>query len=174
MDQVRGVLLLTDPLHAAGVASEGRMERRMRSACDAGRGLLPVEFAEGERCLPQAQAALWEIRRRCSWVCVAAARGSAGVALALASQLPVDRLALIGGTPFSPLPEGGSPARRRDLRRLDAFARRNLSLVVAEILLVGVPEAEARRLMCGLSRGARVRIGADVDCFTEEWRDNGK
>lgn len=176
MDQSRGVLLLRDPLRTG---AQGRIiERMKRSASerDAGRNLFQIDFLDGERCLPHAQAALWELRRRCGWVCVAAERGCAGVALALAEQLPVDRVALLGGTPFSPLPEGGSRLRRRELRRMDAFARRNLALMVSELLLIDVSEDEMRRLACGLGRNVPVRArgGADWDSFVEAWQDNGK
>lgn len=174
MDQLRGVLFLSDPLRAG---ARGRnIERMLRSADDVGRRLLSVAFPEVEKCLPHAQAALWELKQRCGWVCVAAARGCAGVALSLAEQLPVDRVALIGGTPFSPLPEGGTAARRRELKRLDGFARRNLALLVAELLLVDVPEEETRRLACGLGRNVRLRAQDDADwgCFVEAWQDNGK
>ena len=174
MDQLRGVLFLSDPLRAG---ARGRnIERMLRSADDVGRRLLSVAFPEVEKCLPHAQAALWELRQRCGWVCVAAERGCAGVALSLAEQLPVDRVALIGGTPFSPLPEGGTAARRRELKRLDGFARRNLALLVAELLLVDVPEEETRRLACGLGRNVRLRAQDDADwgCFVEAWQDNGK
>ena len=174
MDQVRGVLFLCDPLRAD--LRERNIERMLRSADDVGRRLLSVAFPEVEKCLPHAQAALWELKQRCGWVCVAAARGCAGVALSLAEQLPVDRVALIGGTPFSPLPEGGTAARRRELKRLDAFARRNLALLVAELLLIGVPADEVRRLACGLGRNVRLRAQQTVDwgCFVEAWQDNGK
>ena len=174
MDQLRGVLFLSDPLRAG---ARGRnIERMLRSADDVGRRLLSVAFPEVEKCLPHAQAALWELRQRCGWVCVAAERGCAGVALSLAEQLPVDRVALFGGTPFSPLPEGGTAARRRELKRLDAFARRNLALLVAELLLVDVPEEETRRMACGLGRNVRLRAQDDADwgCFVEAWQDNGK
>ena len=176
MDQSRGVLLLGDPLR---VDAQGRIiEQMLRSASegDAGRRLLSVAFPEGEKCLPRAQAALWELKQRCGWVCVAAERGCAGVALALAEQLPVDRVALLGGTSFADLPEGGCRARRREMRRMDAFARRNLALLVAELLLIDVPEDEARRLECGLGRNVVVRIGSRADWggFVEAWQDNGK
>ena len=174
MDQSRGVLFLSDPLRAD--LRERNIERMLRSADDVGRRLLSVAFPEVEKCLPHAQAALWELRRRCGWVCVAAERGCAGVALSLAEQLPVDRVALVGGTPFAPLPEGGTAARRRELKRLDAFARRNLALLVAEMLLVDVPEEEMRRMACGLGRNVRPRAQQTVDwgCFVEAWQDNGK
>ena len=174
MDQSRGVLFLSDPLRAD--LRERNIERMLRSADDVGRRLLSVAFPEAEKCLPHAQAALWELKQHCGWVCVAAARGCAGVAISLAEQLPVDRVALIGGTPFSPLPEGGTAARRRELKRLDAFARRNLALLVAELLLVDVPEDETRRLACGLGRNVRLRAQDDADwgCFVEAWQDNGK
>ena len=174
MDQSRGVLFLSDPLRAD--LRERNIERMLRSADDVGRRLLSVAFPEAEKCLPHAQAALWELKQRCGWVCVAAERGCAGVALALAEQLPVDRVALLGGTPFSPLPEDGSRLRRRELRRMDAFARRNLSLMVSELLLIDVSEDEMRRLACGLGRNVPVRArgGADWDSFVEAWQDNGK
>ena len=174
MDQSRGVLFLSDPLRAD--LRERNIERMLRSADDVGRRLLSVAFPEAEKCLPHAQAALWELKQRCGWVCVAAARGCAGVALSLAEQLPVDRVALIGGTPFAPLPEGGSAARRRELKRLDGFARRNLALLVAELLLVDVPEEETRRLACGLGRNVRLRAQqtANWGSFVEAWQDNGK
>ena len=174
MDQSRGVLFLSDPLRAD--LRERNIERMLRSADDVGRRLLSVAFPEAEKCLPHAQAALWELRQRCGWVCVAAERGCAGVALSLAEQLPVDRVALIGGTPFAPLPEGGSAARRRELKRLDGFARRNLALLVAELLLVDVPEDETRRLACGLGRNVRLRAQqtANWGSFVEAWQDNGK
>ena len=174
MDQLRGVLFLSDPLRAG---ARGRnIERMLRSADDVGRRLLSVAFPEAEKCLPHAQAALWELKQRCGWVCVAAERGCAGVALALAEQLPVDRVALLGGTSFADLPEGGCRARRREMRRMDAFARRNLALLVAELLLIDVPEDEARRLECGLGRNVVVRIGSRADWggFVEAWQDNGK
>ena len=174
MDQVRGVLFLSDPLRAD--LRERNIERMLRSADDVGRRLLSVAFPEAEKCLPHAQAALWELKQRCGWVCVAAERGCAGVALALAEQLPVDRVALLGGTSFADLPEGGCRARRREMRRMDAFARRNLALLVAELLLIDVPEDEARRLECGLGRNVVVRIGSRADWggFVEAWQDNGK
>lgn len=174
MDQSRGVLFLSDPLRAD--LRERNIERMLRSADDVGRRLLSVAFPEAEKCLPHAQAALWELKQRCGWVCVAAERGCAGVALSLAEQLPVDRVALIGGTPFAPLPEGGSAARRRELKRLDGFARRNLALLVAELLLVDVPEDETRRLACGLGRNVRLRAQqtANWGSFVEAWQDNGK
>ena len=171
MDQSRGVLFLRNPLDGAG--PEGKIEKQMlRSAGDVGRRLLSVAFPEGEKCLPRAQAALWELKQRCSWVCVAAERGCAGVALSLAEQLPVDRVALIGGTPFAPLPEGGTAARRRELKRMDGFARRNLALVVAELMLIDVPEDEMRRLVAGLGRNVSVRAphGAGLDSLVEAWQ----
>ena len=172
MDQSRGVLFLSDPLRAG---AQGRIIKRMQwSAAEqvAGHNLLQIDFPEVERCLLHAQAALWELKQHCGWVCVAAERGCAGVALSLAEQLPVDRVALIGGTPFSPLPAGGSAARRRELKRMDGFARRNLALVVAELMLIDVPEDEMRRLVAGLGRNVSVRAphGAGLDSLVEAWQ----
>ncbi len=199
MDQARGVLLLTDPLraersgfvgggknsaiaeqfrgsaglrrkHADILAGSGeRQSLRMRS----GQGVAELEFREDERCLPQAQAALWELRRRCGWICVVAEGAGAGVALALAAQLPVDRVALIGETPLAPLAgHSRGSARARELIRVNAFARRNLALVIAEILLVGADEAQRRRLIRGLGRADGVRWmdgGARLRDCVEPW-----
>lgn len=173
MDQVRGVLLLADPLRAersGSVAMDGkRQSLQMRN----GQGVAELDFREDERCLPQAQAALWELRRRCGWICVAAEGAGAGVALALAAQLPVDRVALIGETPLDSLAgHGRRSARARELIRVNAFARRNLALVIAEVLLVDVDEAQRRRLIRGLGRADGVRWmdgGARLRDCVEPW-----
>ncbi len=98
-----------------------------------------------------------------------------GLALALAAQLPVDRVALLGGSPFGAVrTDGGAIGRARELARVDAFARRNLALVVAEILLVNVPDDERRKLIRGLGRGADVhRSEGTVDpaALLEPWTE---
>ena len=55
----------------------------------------------------------------------------------------VDRL-LICGDPFSDTPAG--------MRRISAFARRNLSLIAAEAFLIGAEERCARRLAQRMGR----------------------
>lgn len=137
MEQNRAVLFLTDPLHGP---------RHFQD-----RGDLPVStliFHENERYLSQAQHALWELRNRSPWVCVAAAGAAASIGVALAAQLPVDRLALADSQIFAPMEE----RLPRQLARLRRFARRNLSLVVAEIVLTRVEPAEIAGFLPNLHR----------------------
>lgn len=118
----RGILYLADPQSAGN-------EIRISNA-------KALVFDENGRHLSRAQDALWQMRRQYEWVCVAAEGNAAYVALALAAQLPVDRLALQGGW-----------LHRRDhldrrMNRIRAYARRNLSLVVAEVLLFDAADDE--------------------------------
>ena len=80
---------------------------------------------------------------------MAASGCAVGVALALAAQLMVDRLALW----MEPAPE----KRPRELMRIDGYAKRNLSLVACEILLVEPPENGLRMLTRGLGRNCALR-----------------
>lgn len=138
MEQKRGVLFLANPLEA------GSMQRiKTDDAASA-----TLVFDEGGHYLARAQAELWRLRQNCSWVCVAAKGRAAAIAAALAAQLPIDRLAMLEGELFS----SERKATSRELTRLEAYARRNLSLVVSEILLVGVSESELRGLLRGLRR----------------------
>ena len=110
--------------------------------------------------LPQAQTALWELRRRCGWVCVAADRVGAGVAAALAAQLPVDRLALAGSRLF----DRCGPRLQGQAARLERFARRNLALVISEIILVDASDREIR--------GFANLMGRRRVCALETYREN--
>lgn len=127
MHKDRGLLLLPDPLGGAQMQIEET------------KGLV---FTENEPFLSQAQAALWQKRRRHGWVCIAAQGEAASIALALAAQLPVDRVAILS-------PGQNGPGLPREMRRLKAFARRNLALVTAEILLIGAQEALAHEILRG-------------------------
>jgi len=93
--------------------------------------------------LSHAQLRFSRLRRRCEWVCVLAEGDCAAYALILAAQFCVDRLILTGDI---------LPARHPDrhTRRLNAFARRNLSLITAEIIAADVGEKSLRRLSSGL------------------------
>ena len=175
MGQTRAVLLLTDPLRKAESAGSAVAASQRQFVSDADPTVAVLHFRRGERCLPQAQEALWRLRRRFGWICVAGEGACAGLALALAAQLPVDRVALLGGSPFGAVrTDGGAIGRARELARVDAFARRNLALVVAEILLVNVPDDERRKLIRGLGRGADVhRSEGTVDpaALLEPWTE---
>ena len=127
-----------------------------------------VTLAEGEHWLPQAQAALWELRKRCAWVCVAADRRGAGVAAALAAQLPVDRLALAGSCLF----DRSGPRPRGQAARLERFARHNLALVISEVLLIGASDREIRGFASQMGRRGICALEACGENFlTASWEE---
>ena len=142
MEEKRGVLYL----EASPGTHDTLRDARMESAS--------LVFGEGEGWLSQAQTALWELRKRCAWICVAAGRGGAGAAAALAAQLPVDRLALAGSQLF----DRSGPRLQGQAARLERFARRNLALVISEVMLIGATDREiqgfislfGRRRVCAL------------------------
>lgn len=100
-------------------------------------------FNENEPLLPQAQEALWCMRRLCDWICMAAEHERVFVALALAEQLPVERLALMGEWM-------DVQCIHRDLRR---YALRNLPLVVADAVLMGASSRELQTMLRGRRHG---------------------
>ena len=142
----RGILLLCDPLRGGSRFSQ------MHSNTKA------LVFSQDGRFFSQAQTALCRRRRECGWICVAASGAAVGIALALAAQLMVDRLAL--------WPEPALPSRPRELLRIEGFARRNLSLIASEILLVEPPQELLRGLAGGLSRSCELRC---TDAAALEW-----
>ncbi len=163
MKQERGALVLLDPLgggrcldglSAGGAALPEGLQKPIEPNKDTA-----LVFDESGRCfisrlgggdvLAQAQAALQWMRRRFGWVCVVGSGSMAWLALALAAQLPVERLALCHE-------EGAAPCCR-ELARIAAYARRNLSLVASDILLVDVPAADAHRLARRVSRHCEIR-----------------
>lgn len=132
MNQFRGILCLNEAPYQVLQKKKMQVQRLI--------------FNENEPLLYQAQAALWDMRRQYSWVCVAAEGRYNAAALALAAQLPVDRLALMGGWT-----EAAGACRR--FARLRNYALRNLSLVISDIMLVGAPEADIRRMIRGRRHG---------------------
>lgn len=139
MDQGRGILFLSDPLNAGDA-----MQKQIRST-----NSMTLIFDENGRYLALAQEALWRLRQKFEWICVAAEGRAACIAIALAAQLPVDRIALAVSGLFGQR----QPDLPRELLRLEGFARRNLSLVISEILLVGAPESEERGFQRGRNCG---------------------
>ena len=99
--------------------------------------------------VPENGEGLWDglrtayqrMRSGCGLVAVAARGTGCAAALALAEQLPVDRLALVD--PALSLPRGAD--RRGEAARLCAFARRNLSLVACDVLAVQTGASAALR-----------------------------
>lgn len=155
MEQNRGILFLADPLR-----EKAAPQTQMKYA-----NLMTLVFDENERYLSLAQAALWRIRQKSEWVCVAAEGKAACIALALAAQLPVDRLALADSDVFS----GRRRGVPREIARLEAYARRNFSLVVSEILLIGAREAEARRMLHAWNRDKVCVVAGDALDWKKQW-----
>lgn len=139
MEQSRGILLLKDPLHA------GAMLQRQSEYTNS----MTLIFNENGRYLSLAQTALWHMRKRFDWVCVAAEGSAACIAVALAAQLPVDRLVLMESSMFMP----GRNRISRELLRLERYARRNLSLVISELLLLNCREEEIKNFLQGRRKG---------------------
>jgi len=135
---MRGLLLLSDPHYG-----------RISPGCwiaECGRLGIKVQWKEAAADQPSLlcafQTALCRLREDCGWVCVLAEGFLAAYGLALAEQLNVDRLILMGGQAF----------RREGVRRsgINAFARRNLSLITAELIAVEMDEKAIGRLSSGL------------------------
>lgn len=102
----------------------------------AGMAVRPFRCGASEHLWAALQEALQALRRDFPIVVIAARDTGCAAALALAVQLPVDRLALIDPT-FAP-PTGGAGedrARLRAVRRLGRFALGNLPLCAADVLL---------------------------------------
>lgn len=139
MNQTRGILCLNDAPFRAAQKYTNLAQRLI--------------FMENEPLLSQAQTALWQLRRCCEWVCVAAEGGEALAALALAAQLPVDRLALKGAWL-------NRPQRSRETARLRRYALRNLPLVISDVLLIGAPEEEIKTILRGRRHGGLCALEA--------------
>ena len=122
-------------------------------------------FHENEPFLSQAQTALWHARREGGWVCVAAWGTACYIALALAAQLPVDRLVL------AEMPDHRLQLNR-SLNRIKTFARRNLALITAEILCIGGDGRQIRALMRG-NRHSRMCFADALpqEMYTAPWED---
>ena len=101
--------------------------------------------------LESAQMALYEVRSPLG-ACVAAEGAYWAVALALAVQLNVERVALIFPDDICPEP------MRRPLDRLAGFARRNLFFCVSDVLVLeGEGGGQAFDRVCRRMCNARVR-----------------
>lgn len=137
---MRGLMILSDPQHAQMYPEHWFREAQRLN--------MKVQWETAESVDPPLLSALQlhlsRLTRRCSWICILAEGDLAAHALILAAQLNVDRLILIGDAPF----RSRHPDRRR--RRLNAFALRNLSLITAEIIAVGMGDGPVRRLSSAL------------------------
>ena len=153
MEEKRGVLYLDAQSGARG---------------NAGVETAFLAFDGSEGWLNQAQTALWELRKRCGWICVAAGRRGAGVAAALAAQLPVERIALTGSCLF----DRSGPRLQGQAARLERFARRNLALVISEVLLIDATDREIRGFTSLLGRRRVCALAACRENFlTASWAE---
>ena len=115
-------------------------------------GLLahPVQWRTGEKPLEALQALLQRVRKACGAAGVLALGAGCMAALALAEQLPVERLALV-----EPMFEPAGLTFTR--RRFTGFAMRNLALCVSDALIVGSGDSRvARQIARGLRANGRV------------------
>ena len=134
-----------------------------------GRGMLAEAFEGWQSENPHLalQCAYQSVRRRCARSAILGIGAGCHAALALAGQLPVDRLVLLTGA--------GIVAERLagTLRRLRAYARRNAALCVAEVLILQAGEAERGLSMPALQRAlANCRVSGAQ--FPAIWRSERK
>ncbi len=148
-DQAVGCLVIDDPRLGENALS-GLFSGKVQT--------YPFDWAAGEAPLPSLQSLLQSARRDCGEAAILARGLGCGAALALSEQLPVERLALIDPAPALAFRWKESP-RSRKVRRLNAYARRNLSLCVAEALVVeGEAAGGFRRLSEGAPKARPVRL----------------
>lgn len=156
MAEKRRLLIIADP--RTGSCPFSRMDL----------GGTTLVFDENGRFLSRAQAALQSMRREADWLCAAGGGAAAYIALALAAFLPVERLALWS----EDAPRCGLD---REMKRLRAFAWRNLPLVVSEILLIDGDDALARRFARSMNPHARLRCISSAELqpteILGEWTD---
>ncbi len=150
-----GCLMIDDPS-----AGEGMLPG-LSSFVDAARlRVMPFRLSGEPDVHAALQVALHALRQACPTATIAARGLGCGAALALAAQLPVERLALIE-------PRLAMTKRRdstiskdlvRQLRRLCGFARRNLALCTCDALIVEAPGARGAQALtrAGLDAHARV------------------
>lgn len=122
-------LLIEDPL-SGGLRLSGLC------AFLSGRGVWAKRFSyAGVTRLREAMQEQLQALRRCGEASVVAEGAGCGAALALAEQLPVERLVLIepGWTGRT----GEAGGLRAQLARMERFARNNLCLCVSDTLIVG-------------------------------------
>ena len=119
-----------------------------------------ITFCENERWLDKAQTAFSQRR----YAAVAAEGYACAIALALAVQLPVDRLIMKNCAVFKKSIYKNVPVQ---LRRIAAYARRNTALAAAEICLADTDKAEIQKIRRAISRHANVKIWEKWPFFSQ-------
>jgi len=118
-----------------------------------GLGTSVFQCPDARRMWDMLQISLQEARSRWDPCGVIAEGTGCAAALALACQLPVDGIVLIDPAlpPWDPFGRERASVRpeiaraRKEMRRLAAFARRNLALCVGDMLIVAHGPADSRR-----------------------------
>ncbi|MBQ3574222.1 MAG: hypothetical protein IJA26_01005 [Clostridia bacterium] len=135
------VLYLCDPMDA-----ENSRQKMKYTNAEA------LIFDENERWLPKAQRAFAQGK----YFVVGAEGYACAIALALAALLPVETLALGNCRLFDRQAYKGAPTQ---MKRIAAFARRNLPLVTAHICFSDTDEMEMRRIQSAASPYAQIENG---------------
>ena len=161
-----GCLLIDDLLSGENVLSG------LFSSVELSRGRVRLfDCPEGANLHEQLQRAHHAARKGRSGVAIAANGRGCDAALALAEQLPVERLALIApeARRFSDSRRSGaSPRLSRQANRLRAFARRNLALCVCDVLIVETAGARGGQALregglCANSRVTQLSLMGERD-----------
>lgn len=131
------------------------------SCCLERAGIPTVDFAcGGGRLLERLREAYYAARRGCEAGAVVGCGSGCWAALAIAEQLPAARLALIDARFGCDRRTAPQPLRAQ-LRRIEGFARRNLSFCVSEVLVVDTaPTARRRAIEVPNGRLIRARLSA--------------
>ena len=153
---MRGLLLLSDPHHAQMNPQSWIGEAQRLN--------INVQWQAAESCDPPLMLSSLQSRLgflRSSWTCVLAEGRTIAYALILAAQLPVDRLILMGDQMFQ------NRCTHRSQRRINSFARRNLPLITAETVAVGMKPEALRRLasLMGCCSGGLYALGDGAELW---------
>lgn len=140
MDETRsnpvGCILIDDPMSGERLLSGLSLPPRVRA--------FPCEWRAESEFMPALQTLLQRVRKEFCGAAILAFGAGCMAALALAEQLPVERLALV--EPASCQRRMGVPARR-----VAGFAMRNLALCVSDALVTASPPARlAQRIARGI------------------------
>ena len=141
-----GCLLIDDPLYGGGGLNDLH-DALMRQ------GVRTERFAwdRSSPLHPSLQRAYQRVRRDDAVNAIAAMGAGCDCALALACQLPADRLVLLE-------PMDWRCEAAREMKRIRAFARRNAAFCVADVLILPGPHTEAGHL----KRLTRALTGCDA------------
>lgn len=140
-----GCLIIDDPMSGENWLSGLSLPAGLRA--------YPFAWRTGEGLLSSLQTLLQRARSECGTASILARGAGCAAALALAEQLPVERLALIEPT-FRPC---APKVLAKPLGRIARYAARNLSLCVSDALIASrEDQREAMRIARALSANCRV------------------